>query len=297
VNHDRRGSLLIVASSFLFSLNTLLIKLLSGGISSFTLSMIRFAAGTAAGLILLYATGTGFRIRGGRTWLLRGVLGSTAMILYFKTVELNGIALATLLVNTSSFFVVLNGRLFFGRSLSRSAAAGMVIAFAGVIIIYYSGSAGVPAGTLLGLSVAFIRGFTVHIIKKSSGENHPVVVYLAACMIGLLLSPFSFSEIPTIELRAGLLAVGAGVIVFSAQVLMTAGLRHVSALRNSLLLYLTIPISIILGLLIGEDLNLRFFLGSFLIVGGILVELLGGQTASSVPLDSPEDKGNHGSDR
>ncbi len=272
---ESRGILLIITSTLFFSLNTLMVKLISVHMGSFSISMIRFAVGIAAGLILLYSTGAGFRVRNWKMWVLRGVLGSAAMVLYFKTIEVNGIAWTALLVNMSSFFAALIGWVLFKQKTELTTLIGMGIAFAGISFVYLNNPTVSAAGTMLGLLVALIRGFTTHIIKITGSQNHPVTVYLAACMAGLLMYPASPVPWESISLPILLAAAAAGLIVFTAQVLMTAGLKTVSAIRNSLLLYLSIPISLLMGYLTGEELTLRFLGGSALIIGGILFEFFG----------------------
>ncbi len=274
MQYSTRGTILILISAVFFSLNTIMVKMISVYISSFNISMIRFVTGVAAGLFFLYISGKKFKVVGWKIWLFRGILGSFAMILYFKTIELNGIGWATLLVNMAAFFAAVNGRIFFRKNITVFTVIGMVVAFSGILVIYYNNPSISLIGTLCGLGVAFIRGFTTHIIKISSKDNHPVTVYLAACMIGILYFPFRAGEIPQIPLYAALFAILAGLVVFFAQVLMTSGLRHVSAVRNTLLLYTTIPISLFLGFLIGEEFSFRFLIGTILIIIGILVELL-----------------------
>ena len=272
MNKTRQGTIFILLSALIYSLNSLVVKVLSASVGSLTLSLIRFTAGIAAGFTLLYLTGQSFRVKGKKVWCIRGILGSFAMILYFQSIVVNGVAWSTLLANLASFFAALNGWLFFKKRITLLTVSGMTIAFAGVVIIYFTSGNISLSGTLLGLSVAFIRGFASHMIKKSSEMNHPAIVALSACLFGLLIFPFSLKDMGNLTLITGLSAFSAGVFVFIGQVIMTKGFQYLPVVRSSLLLYTSIPFSMIIGFLLGEEFSLRFLSGSLLIIAGILVE-------------------------
>jgi drug/metabolite transporter (DMT)-like permease len=61
-----------------------------------------------------------------------------------------------------------------------------------------------------------------------------------------------------------------GVLGFIAQLVMTYGIRYVTTIKASLLSYTTIPLTIFLGFLLGEELRGKFFLGIVFIFAGLL---------------------------
>lgn len=251
-----------------------LVKVVSGSFSSVFISAFRFIIGIFLGIVLLKLTGESLKVTQKKILLLRGILGTIAMLAYFTAIQMTGSGRATLLVNTFPIFVVLFGYLFFHETFSTNKVLSVVFCMLGVIFVFYDGSSYGFWGNFLGLSGGIIRGFVVHLIKKSVAKNHPVIVYLAVCFIGLSLLPFSAHEALYLSWNSFLLLALLGTLSFIAQLLQTYGYRHATTLRGSLLSYMTIPLTVVLGFFMGEELRIRFFIGIFLILTGLSINSL-----------------------
>ena len=261
----------IVFSAAVFAVTAMLIKLVPDTFSGLFISMVRFAIGIALGLAYLKIIRAPFRVRHKVFWILRGFFGSVAMALYFTAIQMTGSGRATLLLNTFPIFVVLFGYLIFRETIGKTQLLSVALCLVGVILVFYDGSSYSVAGNLIGLASGIGRGMSVHFIKRSAARNHPVVVYLAACFWGMLLLPFTASQIPRVRGDSGLLLMSVGMLSFVAQLFMTRGIRYVSTITASLLSYSTIPLTIFFGLLLGEELRGKFFLGIACILAGLLV--------------------------
>ena len=87
----------------------------------------------------------------------------------------------------------------------------------------------------------------------------------------MLFFPFTAHEVANLRVSSTILLLSIGVLAFVAQLLMTHGIRYVTTIKASLFSYATIPLTIFLGFLIGEELRDKFFLGIVFILIGVLL--------------------------
>lgn len=261
----------LVLAAAIFAVMAVCIKLVPDSFSGPFISLIRFSIGITLGVSYLKLTRTPFRVQQALFWVLRGFFGSTAMVLYFTAIQLTGSGRATLLLNTFPIFVAIFGYLIFRERISRAQLASIVLCVTGVVFVFYDGSSYSLAGNLIGLASGMGRGISVHFIKRAASRNHPIVVYLSACFWGMLLLPFTASQVRQISWYAAAMLLAVGVLSFVGQILMTRGIRSVNTIKASLLSYTTIPLTILLGLLIGEEFRGKFFVGILCIAGGLLI--------------------------
>jgi len=261
----------IVLSAAIFAVVAMFIKLVPSGFTGPFISMARFAIGIVLGLLYLKLTRTPFHVRHKPFWILRGFFGSVAMVLYFTAIQMTGSGRATLLLNTFPIFAALFGYIIFREAITGTQFISIILCVIGVIFVFYDGSSYSMLGNLVGLASGMGRGIAVHFIKRSVSRNNPVVVYLSACFWGMLILPVTASQIPQLSWASGILLLLIGTLAFAAQVLMTHGIRSVNTITASLLTYTTIPLTIVLGLLIGEELRGKFFVGIIFIATGLIV--------------------------
>ncbi len=261
----------LVLSAAILAVMAMLIKLVPGIFSGPFISTMRFAVGIVLGLAYLKFTGTPFRVQHKPIWILRGFFGSVAMGLYFTAIQMTGSGRATLLLNTFPIFVVLFGYVIFRETIGITQLFSVGLCVIGVVLVFYDGSSYSLTGNLIGLASGVGRGMAVHFIKRSAARNHPVIVYMSACFWGMLLLPVTASQISDIRWNSGFLLMSIGILAFVAQIFMTRGIRHVSTITASLLAYTTIPLTIFFGMLLGEELRGKFFLGIVFILAGLIV--------------------------
>ncbi len=125
----------------------------------------------------------------------------------------------------------------------------------------------------MALSAGMTGGFAVHFMKKSRQNNSPFSVYLSACIFGMLLSGISISEYRNITgLKAWGLLGAVGVLAFLGQIIMTYGYKYVTATKGSIMGFTETIATIGLSYwLTGEEMKPRFWLGTLLIILGLLI--------------------------
>jgi drug/metabolite transporter (DMT)-like permease len=277
MNKEALGEILILTSCILFSIMATLAKTVSASFSGTFIALFRFVSGITLGITLLVITSKPLRVNHKRSWILRGIFGSTSMILYFVAIRMTGSGRATLLGNTFPIFAALFGYLLFKESITTLQIVSLALCVLGVGLVFYDGSVVSMWGNLLGLSVGVVSGIAVHFIKKSTEADEPIIVYLATCLFGLVILPFTINEAINITPHSLLSLLLIGMLAFAVQILIGYGFRSVTATKASTITCTTIPLTALFGYCTGEELRPGFLLGTAIIIVGLL--------ASSVATD------------
>jgi drug/metabolite transporter (DMT)-like permease len=262
----------MIASSVFFSLSAVLVKSVSGSFNSYFVSVIRFVIGIVLGMAILIITKKSFQVSDKKAWVIRGIAGSISMILFYLAIDMTSSARATLMNNLYVIFVALFGYLLNKEYVKAVNIISMVICLTGVTIIFYDGGKYSLAGDAIGVLSGLIMGIAVHYTKRSSEKEHPVVVYMSACIFGLAFAPLSSVYHPNPGLSQIILLIGIGVSSFLAQWLMTSSYSRISAIKGSLISYLKIPFTVVIGITLGDRVSTKFYIGTGILIIGLLIE-------------------------
>lgn len=267
-----KGVFSMVASSVFFSLSAVLVKLVSSYFNSYFISVSRFVIGIVLSIALLFFTKESFKVSDKKSWVIRGVAGSVSMILFYLAIEMTSSARATLMNNLYVIFVALFGFLFFKERIRVVNIFSMVLCLSGVTIIFYDGSKYSLLGDVTGILSGLIMGIAIYYTKRSSEKEHPIVVYMSACIFGLAFTPLSSVYNPNPGLMPIIIILAIGASSFLAQWLMTSGYSKLSTIKGSLISYLKIPFTVILSTLLGDQISTKFYIGTAILIIGLLVE-------------------------
>jgi drug/metabolite transporter (DMT)-like permease len=104
--------------------------------------------------------------------------------------------------------------------------------------------------------------------------NHALVVYLSPCVLGLLFVPFTIEEYAVFNIKAFYAVLFVGVLTVLAQFFMTSGYKCLNPTKGSVLNYLQIPMTIVLGAIFTHDpFPPRFITGMVLILSGLIINI------------------------
>lgn len=199
-------------------------------------SVITTARALVGGLVMVPVLRlVGARLpRDRRAWVWAGAISVGNVVLTLAGIaegtRLAGAAIASVLLNSAPFFVAIGARLWLSEHLSRRQAAGLVVGFAGILLIVtsQSGSSGtdVAAGLAVCLSGALGWAGAGLAMRHLSTRTARFDVYAATTAQflcgGVLLVPYLLAARPTptrwssAELWASLifLVVGAQVVTY-----------------------------------------------------------------------------------
>jgi drug/metabolite transporter (DMT)-like permease len=202
--------------------------------------------------------------------------------------EAHGLTMVTatvgaVIISTIPLIVPFGAYYLFKEKLSRMNHIGLVISFAGVLMVILnksSGSSSDPLGILL-MFVAVLSavGYTL-MVKRLLDDYNPITVTAYQSLYGLLmfLPLFLFRELPLIEwsavTKSSLLALlylgvfGSGVCF----ILLTVGIRELGAARANIFANL-IPVvtAIVSFFLLKEAMPLIKIAGILVVIGGLLL--------------------------
>jgi drug/metabolite transporter (DMT)-like permease len=263
---------------FLLGLQPMFVKLASRyGFSAAESVLIRFAITLGFAVGSAVWLGQSLRTRQPWIWLLRGVLGGGAVLLYFTAVELSGAGTGTLLNYTYPVW----SQLFsftIGERLRLESLAYLALALLGVYLVVSPGSASFGVGEISGIASGILAGGGVLCLKKlrqTDGEQTIIVSFSLVGIAYALLLMFlqrgpSFSAARPIE--GWLVELAVGLLSFWGHMYFTKGYKHTTIRLGSLLSLLVPLIAAATGFVfLGERVTLNFVLGAALILGSVLL--------------------------
>ena len=166
-------------------------------------------------------------------WLLRGILGGLAVLLYFESVRLAGAGLGTLLNYTYPIWANLLSFLI-GERPSRMIWLALPLAIVGtVLVVAPTADSGIGRGELCGLTSAALAGGAIVCIKRLRRTDGELTIIASFSLVGLLLAipalPLFAATPSTSAGQAGwLFALLVGLLSFFGHVYFTRGYKETS---------------------------------------------------------------------
>lgn len=277
VDNPRRGIALIIASSVSFALMNAVVKLISDRLSPIEIGFFRqvFSLFPVIALVMRQGGLTVLRTRRPFGHLFRGLIGNSAMIIFFLSVAKLPLADANALSFASPLFVTALSLPLLGEAVGRHRWSAVAVGFVGVMVMtnpsgnWFSGGAGVGAG--MGVLAAFMSALMTITIRQLNKTEAPVTIVFYFATIGMVFFGAMlavFWVTPNLWEWAGLAAIG--LIGGLSQLLMTYAYRHAPASTLAPFGYVSILWSTVLGFLIWNQLP-----GPRVMVGSVIVILSG----------------------
>jgi len=237
------------------------------------LAFFRFACGL--GFLLLIAFVAGKNLLGddrrGLCW--RGLFGGIASTSFFLGIQYTTLTHATLLNYTFVVWGPLLAVFSLGERLGRRGLLALLIALCGVLLVIRPEGGGLRFGDLIALFSGVMAGAAIVQIRRlRQGESSwAIFFYFNLCGLPIALASLPFAKerfvLPVWQQLPVLLAIGATSI--SGQLLMTYGLRELTAAQGSLITLTATLYTALLGFLIFNDpLTPATLLGGALILAG-----------------------------
>ncbi|WP_229448021.1 DMT family transporter [Nitratireductor sp. B36] len=267
-----------------WGVNQVAIKLANVGFNPMLSMFLRSAVATL--LVFLWCRYRGIHLfeRDGtlRPGILAGLLFGFEFILVFLGLDYTSAARGALMLNTMPFWVLLGGHFFLGEKMSALKFGGLLLAFAGVVLVF-SDSLSLPGpdalfGDVLCLVAGIAWAATIVVIKQSSlsnaGAEKTLLYQLSvSAIVTVPFIPFGGSLLREVSALATSALVFQAVFVVSFTYLVWFWLmRRYPASGLSSFAFLT-PVFGVLsgGLLLGEPLTIKILLALCLIAIGLTV--------------------------
>jgi len=201
----------VLASAVLFTVMQVLVKLLGGSLHSFEIAFFRALTGVVFIGPLILRTGTaGFTASRPGLMIIRGVVGSTAMLLGFYAIANLPLADATSISFARALFVVPLAVLILGERIGPRRIMATLVGFAGVLIISWPSGA-IELGTLAAVGNAFFVALAIIFVKILARTDSTATLLFYSGVIGMITTAIPaalYWQWPNLEQLALLLLMG-----------------------------------------------------------------------------------------
>ncbi len=264
------GPLAMIAAGLFFSMMAVLVKKLSQTLPIF--EVIFFRSAVSALIIFFAMVRFGIRIRGSnqKVLLIRSFSGFTAMCLNFFSISQIQLGDASVLQQSTPFFVILFSWVFLGESLHRSLLGLTLVCFTGIALVLR------PSGELFNLGgmaslvgAIFAAGAYVSVRHLHKTDTFwSMAFYFMATAAFLSLPPLLVTW-KTPNWEEGLMLLGTGIFGTLGQLLMTYAYKQDEASWVAPFAYAGVLFSFLWGaLFFRETPGVFTLLGALLTVGG-----------------------------
>ncbi|HWK66517.1 MAG TPA: DMT family transporter [Rhizobiaceae bacterium] len=283
-NIDAAAVALLLLLTFSWGLNGVAGKVANTGYNPIFLTVARSAI--AAVLVFAWCRLRGIALfeRDGTLWpgILAGLLFGGEFALIFVGLDYTSVARSALMVNTMPFWVLLAGHFLLGERMSLAKLGGLVLAFAGVVVVF-SDELSLPSpeainGDLMSLCAGLFWAATIIVIKASklsraSAEKMLLYQLVVSAVIIVPLIPLAGPAIRDVSsLATGALLFQAVYVVAFTYILWFWMMRRYPAAGLSSFAFLTPVFGVLLGgLLLDEPLTAKLFLALGLIAAGLII--------------------------
>jgi len=214
--------------------------------------------------------------------VLRGLFGTTALFLFFLTLQQMPLASAMTIQYLSPIFTAIIAIFVLSESVKAAQWFFYAIAFAGVLVIEQFDARISPLFLALGIISAFCSGVAYNLVRSLRGKEHPLTVVLHFQLVGLVLGLISLAfqwETPRGWDWLFLFLVG----VFSqlGQIFLTNALQREPVAGVAIINYTGLIYALTIGWFVfGETQGLMAVAGMMLVVVGVVLSVIYGRRQS-----------------
>ncbi|MFK4823789.1 DMT family transporter [Paenochrobactrum sp. BZR 588] len=281
---DGMALALVLFLMFTWGLNQVAIKVGNQGFNPMLMASARSVLG--GGLVFLWCQYKKIPLFNldGTFWpgILAGLLFGSEFVLIFMAMDYTNVGRVTLMMNMMPFWVAIGSHFLLSERMSLQAVIGMLIAFAGVFLVFSDRVSSVGAyayiGDLMALAGGIMWGMTNIVIKRSSltrAAPEKVLLYQLA-VASIVPLPFmtlsgSLMRSPDMWSIIAFLFQSVFVVAFTYPLWFWMLRRYpVSKLSN--FAFLTPAFGVLMsGILLGEALGWKIFAALILIALGLII--------------------------
>src|SRR5687767_5091696 len=172
-------------STLAFFLANICVKQVSG-IPAMEIVFFRCAIASAFCLIGLHRAGEDWKGTNHMLLLMRGVFGTTALFLFFVTLQNIPLASAMTIQYLSPIFTSIIAIFILSEKVRSMQWIFYAIAFAGVLLIEQIDTRVSPFFLVIGIISAFCSGVAYNLVRSLRGREHPLTVVLHFQLVGVV---------------------------------------------------------------------------------------------------------------
>ncbi len=262
-------------STLCFALANVFVKQV-GHLPAMEIVFFRCAIGTVFCFIGLHRVNAGWLGTNHTQLLLRGIFGTTALFLFFVTVQNIPLASAMTIQYLSPIFTTVIAIFLLKENVKLLQWLFYAIAFAGVLMIERFDVRVSLFYLFIGIISAFCSGVAYNLVRNLREREHPLTVVLHFQLVGFVaggVSLFFFWETPIGWDWLFLLLIGISSQL--GQIFLTNALQKERAASVAIINYSGLIYGLIIGWFVFNEVQtLESLLGMFLVVFGVILSVI-----------------------
>ena len=269
-----KGVIFLLLAEFCFAAATVFAKFLtkSSDIPAIEITFFRFLIGFI--ISLYYIRTRKFSLRPNRWSLViwRAVLSTTALILFFYSVQYTSITNANMLNMTYPVFIFMLAPLFWKQKVKAFSVLYLLLTMAGIYMVIRPDFSSINPGDIWGLLSGIVAAFAIITLSMAREKESTIIIVFYLMAIGFLCN--GLMMIPVFIVPAGMqyfhLFVSGGFGVLG-QTFLTMGYKTIHAKTGSMISSSRIIFASLLGFFIfAEPLTPSIILGGLMIIVAII---------------------------
>ena len=278
----------LVGAALAFSLMTVCVKHLGGRLPVAEVVLIRSLISLVITLTMLSRLGVAPWGQQKGLLLVRGMLGTGALLMFFQAISTLPLAAATLLQYTYPTLTTLSAWALLGEPIRKRISLAVLLGLFGVLLVVQPEWAGQsmaglpPLAAMIGLGGALLTALAYVSVRQLSVREHPLVIVFYFPLVSVPATlPFLMNQwvMPTGSDWMWLL--GVGLLTQLGQVWLTEGLAALPAARATSINYVQVVFATLWGVLIfAEPVTVTVIVGAICVLGATLISLSARQPVS-----------------
>jgi drug/metabolite transporter (DMT)-like permease len=268
----KKGVFYMLGSTLAFALMQICVKYLPH-IPAHELILFRSIVSIVLSVAMLQKLGVPLLGNNKKVLLMRGIFGTTALLLFFYTLQNIPLASAVTLQYLSPIFTALFAAIFLKEKMQIKQWLYFGVSFAGVALIKGFDERISVIFMLTGICSAMFSGMAYTCIRQLKDTEHPVVVVLYFPLVAIpIMSVLSYLNWVTPQGTDWLYLLLMGLFTQIAQILMTKGIQSGVANKMISLKYVGTIYALAIGyLLFGESYGIMSLLGIAMVIAGVIL--------------------------
>ena len=267
------GPLFMLSAALLFTLHTLLIKLMGPDFTAWHIGFFRFTGGLIVLLVVFGRQGNPYRGNNPRLLIIRGCVGTAAFIAVVTAIRMLPISTALVIFYSFPAFSAIFSFLIYGERIGKLETGCIVLVVIGVCVLFDFRLAGGLFGHALAIVGSILGGLTVTLIQSLRKKNGPVIIYLYFCTVGAIITLPNFIMHPVFPSTALEWIMILGIVFASAtaQLLMNQGFFYCKGWEGGVFMSSEVVFTAIVGIVYLRDpASLKFWTGGLMIFGSVV---------------------------
>ena len=209
--------------------------------------------------------------------ILRGLLGTTALMCIFYSIRNMPLSLSTVIQYTYPIFISIFAALLFKEKINFKLISALFIGWFGILIILNPYQSKLYEIDNFSIFIAFVGALTtslayIAVKKLSSREDIFIIIKYFPLISVITLLPIICLNWITPQVNDLIWIIGIGIFTQAGQTFLTLGLKNLPASQASSINYLQVLFGSIWGIYIfGENITLNFVIGSLFVLLGTII--------------------------